>query len=322
MKMHSLILLLAGCLLALSACQAQAAEPQPAATPGVAAADLEAMQRDLAEAREDMQRALEEVNVKEKIKMTSGAIATPNVRITGPGAIFMGGRRQPESVLLVPSKPIPAEEASQLCEDMRVMSMILNDAAGPNQTPDSRRYGRSTGMVIRPGFIGFGGQSSPETIWLDGYGVVFTLEVDFPLVALDEGEDMQPQTEQEKADEVWQRNRDRLKGVESPYESVEKPAVAFDPDRVQRLQKRLTEALRHASNIRNLTAKDKVVVIASSVLEGEHPHHLNHEYGSESDVAVPTSVMALQAVKQDIDAFAAEKLDLDEFAQKVAVVIY
>ena len=164
-------------------------------------------------------------------------------------------------------------------------------------------------MIIRPGFISFGGQCLPEALWLEGYGVVFTLTVDFPLVPLD-GQEAPSQADQEQADQIWQRNRDRLRGVEPPVERGDKDAVTYDPQRVEQLQKRLTDLLRHASNIRNLGANNRIVIVVRGI------------YAGQPEPEVPTSVMTLQAAKQDIDAFAAEKLDLDEFAQKVAVVIY
>ena len=79
---------------------------------------------------------------------------------------------------------------------------------------------------------------------------------------------------------------------------------------------------------RNLTPKDQVVVVVRSVVDGE-TLYLSSREDSETqekkqagDISVPTSVMTLRADKQDIDAFATDKIGLDEFTKKVSVVIY
>ena len=83
--------------------------------------------------------------------------------------------------------------------------------------------------------------------------------------------------------------------------------------------------MKHASNIRNMEPREKIVVVVRSVVDGKVLSHRNFRRfrsTGKSAVAVPTSVMTLRADKQDIDAFAAEKIDFDKFTGKVSVITY
>lgn len=296
MKKHGLVLIIAGCLMCLLVGQTNA-ENQAANTPTSSGG------------------------------MGGGggggvAISVPGVRMsTGGGGLHMdlGMSKQPSvSVLLVPAKPADGEVLSQLTEDMQVMSMIfLDQVTDPDAAvPNYMAFGGRFSM----GFLGRRFMSASNATWIDGYGAVFSLEVDFPLVAIGEDEQAEPQDAEEKTDEVWQRNKNRLKGLDQPAAEKDKAdAVVFDPERVKQLRERLTGAMKHVSNIRNLSSKDRVVVVVSSVIDGEM---LSALAVGDASVMVPTSVMTLQAAKQDIDAFATGKIDADTFTQKVTVVIY
>jgi hypothetical protein len=171
------------------------------------------------------------------------------------------------------------------------------------------------------------GPSGIKTVYLGGYGIVFTLDVDFPLVLIKGAEEKPQALETEKKDEVWQRSKSKLKGEDKAAEKDEdkEPALVFDPDKVSQLQKDLTAALKHAANIRNMEPREKIVVVVRSVVDGEviSRQIMEGDQAQEKEpVSIPTSVMTLRADKQDIDAFAADKIDLDKFAGKVSVITY
>lgn len=260
------------------------------------------------DAQSELHEAQKELkNAGIKLKGSGFDIKIPSLgHFSFHGNMFSG---QQKPILLIPEKTTDSESFGQLVEDMQVMSMILKDAVGTATAPGV--YGYRAEAIVLPGFLGRSGSFMPEAIWLDGYGVVFTLRVDFPLISMEEKGQEQPKTEQEKTDEVWQRSKNQLKGITLPDVNADRKGMVFDPIRVRELQKKLIKSLRHASNIRNLTAKDRIVVVVRGAVDKQSP---------ESDV--PTSIMTLQAAKQDIDAFADEKIDLEVFTKKTAVIIY
>jgi hypothetical protein len=257
----------------------------------------------------------------EQIKITPGVITTPNIRVAAPvipgtGHSYGAHDRSAESVLLIPNVSLDNEVARRLTEDVQVMGLILKDAVGSNTRPVIREAygfagGRGTGVAIGRGIFSPFTQTQPEAMWIDGYGVVFKMNVDFPLIKIDQDEPSDDTSDQAKADEVWKRNKDRLKGIEPAAPEGDKQKPLFDPDQVQQLQEKLTKALRHASNIRDLSDREKIVVVVCGTGQRQEP-----------DTDVPTSVMTLQAVKKDIDAFAAGTMDLNTFRKKVSVVVY
>ena len=247
--------------------------------------------------------------------------------------------QQANSVLLIPNKPTDAKVIGQLSEDMQVMSIILEEVAnvytfaaqgGLGGGMGGGGMGGSGGGMGGYGFGGggalfnFNKHSLPpvEAIWLDGHGMIFTLAVGFPLVSNNGTEEKEQEAAEEKRDEVWQRSKNRLMGLDETNEKKGKQPPVFDPDKVKRLQKSLTEALKHAANIRDLAPKDKVIVAARSLIEGDNPYLIDPFTAEKAPVSVPTSVMTLQAEKQDIDAFSSGKIDLNAFTKKVTVVIY
>ncbi|MHC4951399.1 MAG: hypothetical protein ACYTEU_10510 [Planctomycetota bacterium] len=339
MKKQSLRCILIGSLFCLSACGAQAA-PATASETKMSIQNTEKDKQENEKQAVIMQTLMTEEARKEKERQMQADIyqkiildqtrRRPTIGRQSWVAMTPGSRRgvnsqQANSVLLIPNKPMDAEVIGQLVEDMQVMSMIFDEAANV-----------AKGMM--PGGFGGGGggeggggalfvlnkHSLPpaEAIWLDGHGMIFTLAVDFPLVSIDGTEQEEQEVTEGKRDEVWQRSKNRLMGLDEPNEKKGEQKIVFDPGKVERLQKSLTEALKHAANISNLASKDKVIVAARSLIEGDNPYLIDPFTAEKAPVSVPTSVMTLQAEKQDIDAFSSGKIDLNAFTKKVTVVIY
>jgi hypothetical protein len=221
------------------------------------------------------------------------------------------------SILFIPEKPVDNETVDKLAEDMQVMSMILEETANPPQ--DSGRQILFGGRLPRA-FFGSHFRPAPQATWIDGYGIVFLLEVEYPVIAINVSDAKRSAPTEDKEDEIWQRSKNKLKGLDQP-ETKEEKAVVFDPDRVELLREKLTASLKQASNIRTLSPNDRIVVVVRSIIDGDVPGRHAHE-DTKTSVPVPTSIMTIQATKKDIDAFAEGKLDLDKFTQKVSVVVY
>ncbi len=309
--------------------QEEAAEAQREAEEEAREAQEEAReaQKEIREGLKEAQKGL--LEAQKELRKTGINIALP--RITGTSMDMFGttNTAQTGTVLIVPDKSINAKTIGELTEDMQVMAVVLEDKLGQNKTAGAQGYGGGGYGGSGGVWLNIFGSSSPQSraVYLGGYGMVFTMDVDFPLVLIKGAEEKQPEATQEKKDEVWQRSKSKLKGEDKPADKNKdkEPALVFDPEKVKQLQKDLTAALKHASNIRNLEPREKIIVVVRSIVNGKClslavPETIGAQ--EKEPVSVPTSIMTLRADKQDIDAFAAEKINFDKFAERVSVVIY
>ena len=153
------------------------------------------------------------LEAQKQLKQSGINIALP--RITGTSMNMFasaGSAEKTESVLLIPDKPMDPKIMGQLTEDIQVMALILEEKAASNKTVSGGGYGAgmSTGWMS---FNIFGcGSSGIKSVYLGGYGIIFTLDVDFPLILIKGAEEKPQEAEQEKKDEVWLRSKDKLKG--------------------------------------------------------------------------------------------------------------
>ncbi|UCG49616.1 MAG: hypothetical protein JSU94_07515, partial [Phycisphaerales bacterium] len=164
-------------------------------------------------------------------------------------AIRSGGRK----VLVIPADEINAEELAETIEDMHVMSHILDD-----QFKEKRR--------IQEFFTDFGaffGRDSrnTEATYLQGYGVLFLMEVNFAFSPPPKQQAQDPTETTKAVDSTWQKARRQVfsPGV-SPGMGEEDSARDYDSQMVEELKKELVEALKHASNIRNIEPDEWVIL--------------------------------------------------------------
>jgi hypothetical protein len=327
--------------------QQEAMEAQKEAQQEAAEAQKEAMD-DAKEAQDDARQAMLEAQqgwqegmkearkglaeAQKQLRQSGINVALPRMAGTSFGISPASGLpKKTESVVLIPDKPMDTKIMGQLTEDIQVMALILEEKAASDKNVSSSGGGGTFGGSTGAGWMSlniFGSSSSGvKTMYLGGYGIVFTLDVDFPLVLIKGAEEKPQVAETEKKDEVWQRSKSKLKGEDKAAENDKdkEPALVFDPDKVKQFQKDLTAALKHASNIRNLEPREKIVIVVRSVVDGEVLSRQIMEGAEKPEkepVSIPTSVMTLRADKQDIDAFAADKIDFEKFAGKVSVITY
>jgi len=230
-----------------------------------------------------------------------------------------------------------SDVADQLSEDLAVMSRILEQAGG--------REGDATWTFLGARWGGLGGRDL-DALYLEGFGVLFLMNVDFPLVA---PEPKKAEKVADVKDPVWEATRKELQGrgrenggrLFWEARGIE-AAQEYDAARVEALTRRVTEALRHASNLRGLESKDWVVV---SVFAPEAPTVKSVAFspdgtklavsGGEGAVRVwdvssgepvtstrkRNAVMTFRVRKGDIDAFASGKITSEAFGSRVAVSV-
>jgi len=156
---------------------------------------------------------------------------------------------------------------------------------------------------------GFFGQEARRTkgIYLDGYGALFLIEVDFPLTAPPQAEEKEKQIE-EPGDPVWRQaeqeiySPEKLKKKEKEADS----AKEYDAEKVEDLKRKLVKSLKYTANIRSLKADESIIISVRG-------HH---------SAANPTKVLIIRVKKSDVDAFAQGELDSGKFGQKVQMLMY
>jgi len=156
-------------------------------------------------------------------------------------AIHSGGRK----ALVIPAGEVKAKE--------HVMSHILDE-----RFKEKRRI---QGMFTD--FGAFFGRDSrgAEATYLQGYGVLFLMEVNFAFSPPPKRRAQDPNETPEAVDSTWQKARQRvLSPGASPSVDEQDSARDYDNQMVEELKKELVEALKHASNIRNIASDEWVIL--------------------------------------------------------------
>ena len=263
-----------------------------------------------------------------------GVSISQSPMVTVNGLSFSGdaGDRARDAVLVVPGPDLKSEALATLTEDMTVMCRIFDKTLRPR--------GRSTSAVFSTGRVRalnqwFAQQTTrTEGLYVDGYGAVFFVSVDFPLVA--PPQQNEPTQAQEATDHVWSQTVDELRG-RPDVPTTDQAGPAYDAQKVDTLRATLIKTLRHAANLR-LSPQDQVTVVAGSQNQGpmasvqQRLHFLyqqsagrratltpSNAYRVDKPAADPAATLVLRVAKADVEALAAGTLTAEQFAPKVAV---
>jgi hypothetical protein len=220
--------------------------------------------------------------------------------------------------------PDPKSDAA-LEEDLAVMSHILDKTI--EELPGAQENGKRV-MGID---VFFAPGSMPlRSLYLDNYGAVFFLNVNFPLVAPAE---KQPE-EKHAGDSTWEDARQELYGQRLQGGVVGEPAEEYSQEKVDQLKEKLLDTLKNATNIRGLKPDEYVTVWVS----GGSSAGMARFWAAKPNPAVnrrgailttdPTAsgarrtVLTIRASKSEIDAFASGKLSPEEFQKHARVTAY
>lgn len=266
-----------------------------------------------------------------------GEIVVPQVRARGTGKSFSfaGMHSSNGRIFVIPASEMKAEDLAAIAEDMRIMSRIFDKKL------DVSAGGMSWGSGYGFGFLGSSARST-EAIFLQGYGVLFLMRVDFPLSPPAVEEKEAEEESKEHIDELWKETRQEI------YEPVNAEKIRagekeeeYDEGKVEEMKETLIRALKHTANIRNLKANESVILTVSGSGESSSAA-IALNYGAnkiliESNGTITPkvskglslegagfspAVMTIRAKKSDVDAFAQDRLDFDEFRQKVQIFTY
>lgn len=327
---------------AVSARGQKAFEPNlPGATLDTQAAenDTDRVRKEIARARVDGQNQKEQVEGEAQVR-ERGQFDQPGVG----GGVGGGGRyvnrlqviarRAPGGgkALVIRSTESDAKEQADLEEDLTVMSHILDKALQENLGGQSQVR---TAMGIDVFFAPGGNQI--RSLFLDGYGALFMLKVGFPLLP-PPSKDAAPKEERPE-NSSWEEAKRELYGQPGEGRMVTGPAEEYDEDKVRKLKDTLLEALKNASNIRNLKPDDLVTVCVVGGGNGARFKKITARAGvgvkgmgedrevfayrpSEGSAPVRGTIMTIRVKKSDAESFAKGKLNLDEFRKKAKIIIY
>jgi hypothetical protein len=244
------------------------------------------------------------------------------------------------SILVIPSAEITTEDIATITEDMNIMSRIF---AKNLEKANIDIGGLFISTSSDPFHIAFSrGKQSTQGIYLQGYGALFLMKVDFPLSP---GPKVEEETEQaqkvEDTDEVWAQMRQEIFAPdEIRKDKDDRPKKEYDSQKVENLKNHLIQSLKHATNLRNLTADESVILtvtgsgISSSyksvsripgrnefvvVGRDNRAQIIKADLIGDIGLSLPT-VLVIRAKKSDIDRFAKGDLDFDQFQQNTQIL--
>jgi hypothetical protein len=183
-----------------------------------------------------------------------GAYGPARGRVRGstgyqPAVGPVGSRR----VLVVPADQVDPKQLAEMTEDMQVMSYILDE-----RFKETRR--------IQGVFIDFGdffGRDNRQTeaTYIQGYGVLFAMEVNFSFSPPPKPQAQGTEPPAEPADSTWQRAKQQVfsprdtRGAEDTGSPKE-----YNSQMVEELKRDLITTLKHAANIRGLQPDEWVIL--------------------------------------------------------------
>jgi len=254
-------------------------------------------------------------------------------------------------VLVIPAAETKAKEVAAIMEDMNVMSRIFDKKLREaHMISNVGIYSYDGGYGgYGGGYGGYGyGRGRTEGIFLDDYGALFLMKVNFPLLAPPQAEEKE-QTK-EPGDRVWEETKREIYSMEDVRTlkrrrsiSITRPTKKFDAEKVEELRRKLIKTLKHATNIQNLKPDEWVIVtvigagsragiIRTEIITGTK-NQVVVEGGDKRSYIIeaplppevgyrPGGVVTIRVKKSDVDAFAAGEMDFDKFREEAQIFTY
>jgi len=266
-------------------------------------------------------------------------------------AISLGSRSGSDgTVLVIPSEQTSTEDLIKINEDMNVMSRIFEK----NLEQDRITTVTSSIFVSRRDLIlpllG-GGRSEIQSMYLQGFGALFLLKVDFPLSPPPDVQEEEKEIQKtEEGDPVWQQIRQEMYEPDKVdrRHRTDRPESKYDAEKVENLKTSLIKTLKHAVNIRNLKPNESAIltvigsggstgttITSARMLPGENQIIISEQVadGKMITKVVPgtsldniglssLAILVIRTKRSDIDEFAKGDLDFDQFRQRVQMFTY
>jgi hypothetical protein len=247
--------------------------------------------------------------------MTADRLSAIVKRVGGPAA----GR----PLVVRTSETDPKDEAN-LEEDMGVMAHLLEKVAGASGRSAEGGSAMGIDLYFKPVMGGM------QNLYVEGYGALFMLNVNFPLMPSGKG---QSEKEKGSGDSEWEAARQEVLGQGGPDHMVPAaPMAEYDEQKVNKLKDSLLEALKNGSNIRSLKSDEYVTVCVTGAATSGGRVQTTRRAGAGGkgeEVIVRKeggpamrSMLTIRVRKADAEAFAKDKMSLDEFRKKARITTY
>jgi len=261
-------------------------------------------------------------------------VASEDASLSLLGRLAAGPGPLPDAVLVIPGKPLDPQAVGQIAEDLSIMSRIIQKnalaeyqgAGGPGGYGAYRDFVWISGLdAIGPDVL-FPAPDRPKPMYLGGYGAVFFIQINYPLLPPPQTPQEQPATQQE--DPIWaQTKRDVLEpqaNVVLPQEAG-KPAEPYSRELVDTLRNALITTMKHATNIRVLEPSEWIAIVvqgpAAVPQMGQNPPTTANTRPVVG-IAVGKTMLTLRATKADVDQYAKGQLNQQQFEQRLQIVTY
>jgi hypothetical protein len=252
-----------------------------------------------------------------------------------------GDLRGAVPVLVIPAQQMTPETYDRIVDDLSIMNRIIE-----KNTRTMGEVGSVYGAVLAgPGDIATprilrasGGR--PKPMYIGGYGAVFSLAVEFPL--LPPPETPKPNKVAEKTDPTWAQAQRELQDPQAAFrlQRGTSHGRVYRAEAVETLRNTLIGLLKHATNIRELGPDAWLTILAqgpapttredaseSAPIAGA-VYGGGSSYGQNRMLVLPgvrsegRTLLTLRAKKADIDQYAKGQLDDAQFQQRVQIVIH
>jgi hypothetical protein len=228
-------------------------------------------------------------------------------------------------------------------EDLTVMTRLLEESLQRAADEDLSDFKTVMGIPITTTT-----SRSVRPLYLEAFGALFMVKVNFPVVAPTKQDEEKP----EKTESEWEKARQELFGKRQASwmgGNVE-AGVDYDADQVDTLKKELIESLKNASNFRHLQPQEYVsITVYGSANSGakvkttrrskkgpdaaggpenvakakeEIDRLIRDQANGRVKAARAGTVLTMRVKKADVDAFAKGDINYETFEKKVDVNTY
>lgn len=161
-------------------------------------------------------------------------------------------RRKSDKSLVVRSSDMAPRAQSDLEEDMTIMTHILDKAVAERSDDQAGRVAMGINVSFVPG------EGPTRSIYVDGYGALFFLNVNFPLLP----PPVEKNVEKEKApgDSAWEEAKEEVYGQPGEKSWSSGPQVEYDAAKVADLTNAVLNAVKNAANIRSVRSDESITV--------------------------------------------------------------
>jgi hypothetical protein len=194
---------------------------------------------------------------------------------------------------------------AELEQDLYVMARVLSrmlERADNEQV----EYKMKVPIVLT------GAGKSVRPMYIEGVGPLFMIKVNFPVMAAPKPG--APKTEPAVTDSEWlEAEKDLFGNVEYSADDATNDST-YNEDKVAMLKREIITAIKNATNIRGFKPEEhmNVAVFGQSASSRKN----------DSAGASRGTVLTMRVRKSDIDAFAADKLNVESFTAKVSTTTY